>query len=201
MSYDQARNGQTARFSHGHKHKKCVHATPPNLYSGVTAAGSTIMRPLARHLLTGLMMLFAASTARASEYIARDHVVIDLKFGIEWLRCSVGQVWDGAGCAGELVKLNQEEIGTAILQANEQLGGIWRLPTLEELDGLVCHECERPKINKKYFPQTSSEPYWTSNVNRAAKRHMWSVNFFTGHTYGRFFPYQQLAVRLVRDRR
>ena len=126
MSYDQARNGQTARFSHGHKHKKCVHATPPNLYSGIIAAGSTMMKPFARHLLTGLMMLFAASTAKASEYIARDHVVIDLKFGIEWLRCSVGQVWDGTGCAGKLVKLNQEEIGTAILQANEQLGGIWR---------------------------------------------------------------------------
>jgi hypothetical protein len=27
------------------------------------------------------------------------------------------------------------------------------------------------------------------------------VNFFTGNTYGRFFPYQELAVRLVRDRR
>lgn len=159
------------------------------------------MRRLARHLLAGLMMFCAASTTQASEYIARDHVVIDLKFGIEWLRCTVGQVWDGTGCTGKLVKLNQEEIASAILQANEQLGGSWRLPTRDELEGLVCHECERPKISKKYFPQTSSEPYWTGEVNRFAKRHMWSVNFFTGHTYGRFFPYQQLAVRLVRDRR
>ena len=159
------------------------------------------MRRLARHLLAGLMMFCAASTTQASEYIARDHVVIDLKFGIEWLRCTVGQVWDGIGCTGKLVKLNQEEIASAILQANEQLGGSWRLPTRDELEGLVYHECERPKISKKYFPQTSSEPYWTGEVNRFAKRHMWSVNFFTGHTYGRFFPYQQLAVRLVRDRR
>ena len=159
------------------------------------------MRRLAQHLLAGLMMFCAASTTQASEYIARDHVVIDLKFGIEWLRCTVGQVWDGTGCIGKLVKLNQEEIASAILQANEQLGGSWRLPTRDELEGLVCHECERPKISKKYFPQTSSEPYWTGEVNRFAKRHMWSVNFFTGHTYGRFFPYQQLAVRLVRDRR
>ena len=154
-----------------------------------------------KYFLTGLIVVFVSSIARASDYVARDHLVIDLRFGIEWLRCTVGQVWDGKNCTGSLVKLNQEEISTAIMQANEQLGGSWRLPTLEELEGLVCEGCERPKISKKYFPQTSSEPYWTGNINRAAKRHMWSVNFFTGHTYGRFFPYQRLAVRLVRDRR
>lgn len=159
------------------------------------------MRFLFQNFLTGLIMLCAVSTTQASEYIVRDHIVIDLRFGIEWLRCTVGQVWNGTKCVGNLVKLNQEEISNAIPQANDQLGGKWRLPTLEELEGLVCHVCERPKISKKHFPQTSPEPYWTGDVNRAAKRHMWSVNFFTGHTYGRFFPYQRLAVRLVRDRR
>ena len=38
-------------------------------------------------------------------------------------------------------------------------------------------------------------------VNTLAPRHVWSVNFFTGHSYARFFPNQQLAVRRVRDRR
>ena len=66
------------------------------------------MRRLARHLLAGLMMFCTASTTQASEYISRDNVVIDLKFGIEWLRCTVGQVWDGTGCTGKLIKLNQE---------------------------------------------------------------------------------------------
>ena len=154
-----------------------------------------------RYFLAITFIFCVSSTCRASDYISRDHIVIDLRFGIEWLRCTVGQVWDGSTCIGEPVKLNQEEIATAILQANEQLGGSWRLPTLEELKGLVCEECERPKISKKYCPQTASEPYWTSDVNRAAKRHMWSVTFFTGHTYARFFPFQQLAFRLVRDRR
>ena len=154
-----------------------------------------------RYFLAIMCIFCASSTCRASDYISRDHIVIDLRFGIEWLRCTVGQVWDGSACIGEPVKLNQEEIAIAILQANDQLGGSWRLPTLEELEGLVCEECDRPKISKKYFPQTASEPYWTGDVNRAAKRHMWSVNFFTGHTYARFFPFQQLAVRLVRDRR
>ena len=84
----------------------CIHATLQTIYIGSAQTGGTTMRRVARNLLTGLMMLGAASTAQASEYIARDHVVIDLKFGIEWLRCTVGQVWDGTGCTGKLVKLN-----------------------------------------------------------------------------------------------
>ena len=110
-----------------------------------------------RYFLAIMCIFCASSTCRASDYISRDHIVIDLRFGIEWLRCTVGQVWDGSTCVGEPVKLNQEEIATAILQANEQLGGSWRLPT-EELEGLVCEECERPKISKKYFPKQPPNP-------------------------------------------
>ena len=56
------------------------------------------MRRLARNLLASLMMFCAASTTQASEYIARDNVVIDLRFGTEWLRCTVGQVWGDRLC-------------------------------------------------------------------------------------------------------
>ena len=41
----------------------------------------------------------------------------------------------------------------AIAQASEQLGGNWRLPTLKELQGLVCETCGPPKI-KKNISQT-----------------------------------------------
>ena len=55
-------------------------------------------------------------------------------------------------CVGKVVKLNQEEIMDAIDQANKQLGGTWRLPTIEELESLVCADCGPPKIREKYFP-------------------------------------------------
>ena len=138
--------------------------------------------------------------ANAANFLTRDHLVVDLRHGIDWLRCSVGQVWDGTGCVGEVLTLNHEEIEQAIQQANEQLGGSWRLPTREELEGLVCESCTPPMIDAKIFPNTSAEPYWTGEVNGMAKRHYFSVNFFNGWTYGRFFPTQQLAVRLVRSR-
>ena len=155
----------------------------------------------ASNLAIILMVFCANAPAKASEFISRDHLVIDLKYGVEWLRCSVGQVWNGEDCIGDIIKLNHDEIAIAIEQANEQLGPTWRLPSKEELEGLVCESCERPKISAKYFPNTSAEPYWTGDSATLAPRHTWSVNFFTGHAYGRFFPYQRLAVRFVRDRR
>ncbi len=152
-------------------------------------------------LAVGVIMMSMAGRADAANYIARDHLVVDLRFGVEWLRCSVGQRWNGEACKGDVVRLSQEQVIEAIKQADEQLGGNWRLPSREELEGLVCEACPRPKIDSEYFPQTVAEPYWTGEQNGIAPRHLWSVNFFTGNTYGRFFPYQELAVRLVRDRR
>ena len=138
--------------------------------------------------------------AKDAQFIAKEHIVIDLKSGVEWLRCSVGQRWNGTECIGEIVKLNQEMAVQAIKLANEQLGGNWRLPTRMELENIVCHVCDRPKIDKSIFPNTPAEPFWTGEQNQYSPRHVWSVNFFTGHTYGRFMPFQDLVIRLVRDR-
>jgi len=134
------------------------------------------------------------------QFLARDHLIIDLQSGVEWMRCSVGQQWDGSSCTGDIIRLSHADIAKAIVLANEQLGGAWRLPSRAELEGLVCATCADVKIHRKSFPQTVAEPYWTGEVNGFAARHFWSVNFMTGYTYGRFFPQQELAVRLVRDR-
>ena len=134
------------------------------------------------------------------QFLAREHLIIDLRSGVEWMRCSVGLQWNGTRCDGKIIRLNHNDVAKAIVIANEQLGGNWRLPNREELEGLVCTACETIKIDRDSFPQTVPEPYWTGEVNGFAARHFWSVNFMTGYTYGRFFPQQELAVRLVRDR-
>ena len=56
------------------------------------------------------------------------------------------------------------------MQAAEQLGGSWRLPTLAELETLVCDKCEKPKVNEKYFPNISPEAYWTQTQNKLNKK-------------------------------
>ncbi len=141
-----------------------------------------------------------SEVSNTGQFLTREHLIIDLQSGVEWLRCSVGQQWNGIGCSGKIMKLNHDGVAKAIVMANEQLGGNWRLPTRNELEGLVCKTCSNVKIDIKTFPETAAEPYWTGEVNGFATRHFWSVNFMTGHTYGRFFPTQALAVRLVRNR-
>jgi hypothetical protein len=151
-------------------------------------------------LCVGMIGMTVNPSMASTQFIIRDHIVIDLKSGVEWLRCSVGQTWNGETCTGEIVKLNHDQIKEAILQANDQLGGNWRLPDLKELEGIVCYECDNIKIESDVFPNTSGEPYWTGERNPYATRHIYTVNFFNGYTYGRFFPYQEMAVRLVQDR-
>jgi hypothetical protein len=156
-------------------------------------------------LLAGLMV---STPGHAAQFMARDHLVIDLLHGVEWLRCSVGQTWNGTACAGKVLNLDHSEIEQAIEQANQQLGGSWRLPSREELLGLVCESCPQSKIDEvpkaridqEIFPATDPAPYWTGEKNRLSLRHFWAVNFYTGFSFGRFFPTQKLAVRLVRDR-
>ena len=141
-----------------------------------------------------------AQTPTDGAYVIKDDKVIDLRSGVEWLRCSLGQQFDDGDCTGEVLRLTQYEVAEAIRIANRELGGIWRLPTRKELEFLVCKSCPAPKIDKSVFPGTVSEPYWTGQRNWISPKNLWSVNFMTGHSYGRFFPYQRLAVRLVRAR-
>ena len=135
----------------------------------------------------------------SAQFMARQHTVKDLQSGTTWLRCSVGQAWDPAfyTCTGDIVKLDHSQIAYAITEAKRQLGGNWRLPTREEFESLVCVECSPPKISSKYFPNISPEAYWTGDKNALNPKTFWSVNFMTGHSYSRFFPYQSLPVLLV----
>ena len=138
--------------------------------------------------------------ASAEQYYTKDHLVVDLNTGAEWMRCSVGQQWSNETCVGTVLNLNHDLMPQVLEQATQQLGDGWRLPTRRELESLVCMECGIPKIDKEVFPKTEPVPYWTGQQNKKAKKHFWSVNFYTGYSYGRFFPFQNLAVRLVRTR-
>ena len=59
---------------------------------------------------------------KSGKFMAREHLVIDLQNGVEWMRCSADQVWNGSGCEGEALKLSQEDVSKAIIIANDQLG-------------------------------------------------------------------------------
>ena len=150
-----------------------------------------------------LLIYLVSSSCQASSpaFYPKDHIVIDLSKNIEWLRCSVGQQWNGTTCVGETLLMNHKIIMQAIQIADEQLGPGWRLPTLDELYSLVCKKCVKgKKFDPLIFPNTDPRAYWTGQKNSMSKGSYWTVNFFTGHRFGRFYPEQDMAVRLVRDR-
>ena len=151
-------------------------------------------------ILMALMSALGGTPAMA-QFFSRGQFVRDLTMGIEWLRCSVGQRWSEhtQTCLGEMIPLDFDLIDQAITQADEQLGGGWRLPTEDELTALICTYCGMPMIDVKTFPNTLAGSYWTNDSNSMSSRHQISVNFRTGYSYARFMRSQPLAVRLVRD--
>jgi len=136
----------------------------------------------------------------ANNFISRGYYVIDLSQKLEWLTCTVGMKWDQNKCIGKPIKVKLDQIDSIISQANEQLEGSWRLPNRKELESLVCKNCKKVKINLTIFPDTPPESFWTSEKNPWQSQFMWTVNFFTGHTFGRFPGFIPNHVRLVRDR-
>ena len=147
-----------------------------------------------------LTLISSNSYANDSRFMTKEHIIVDLERQIEWLRCSVGQRWDGSKCSGNIVNLSLDIVPEAIKLANEQLGGKWRLPSKKELTSIVCKECPSPKINKEIFPNTDNAPYWTGDQSIYNSKFYVSVNFHTGFSFNRFSPIKELAVRLVRDR-
>ncbi|MFZ9987620.1 MAG: DUF1566 domain-containing protein [Candidatus Nanopelagicales bacterium] len=153
-------------------------------------------------LLASVVGLSLAQSARVPEPTPtqlKQYTVGDRASGLEWLRCSVGQVWNGFTCIGVARMLTLEQAGLAALMASRELGGAWRLPTRPEHQRLVCAECPPPKIAGRLYPNTMATAYWTSTENKWSFGRQWTVNFYTGHAFGRNAPTMTRHLRLVRD--
>ncbi|WP_238945215.1 Lcl C-terminal domain-containing protein [Allofranklinella schreckenbergeri] len=105
----------------------------------------------------------------------------------------------GDGSAGDVSEYIQHVVNAKGLCGFHD----WRLPTAEELHGLVDYSKSRWKvhINREWFPHTQRERYWTSDAqSRDPSNTAWYINFNDGDVNddSRSFSY---AVRLVRSGR
>lgn len=177
-------------------------------------------------VLTLILLPGLASSGETERfyYYADGTIAEDAETGLQWMRCSIGQEWNSAtsSCDGDA---SQFGWGSA-LEITAELGGHsdWRLPTREELSGLVlctsgqresfkttglfagnggrCEgQFERPTIDQQAFPNTPfKDAYWTSErLENAPVNHAWVVGFGTGYVndIAQSAPYPH--VRLVRD--
>ena len=76
----------------------------------------------------------------------------------------------------------------------------WRLPTREELRSLVNYQIKYPGpvIDQYYFPNTSSQFYWSAVPDANDKDSAWGIGFSFGYDYA-YFKSDHGYVRLVSE--
>ena len=128
----------------------------------------------------------------------------DPKTGLMWMRCSMGQMWDGVTAQGDAKTYTWDKARQAVEQMNKK-GGFaghtdWRLPDLETLKALMIkneagYNCPQDVL----LPPKAGffGPYWSSSPSAHANDHAWGVNFGYGNTYNGYKNYG-VHVRAVR---
>lgn len=138
--------------------------------------------------------------AQETTFVAKGPIVIDVLGGLDWMRCSIGQVWENDTCVGSALLVPFASVASLIERAERNIGPGWRLPSREELERLIVINPEPPMIDQNVFPNTYPGLYWTGDTNWLMSNAPWSINFFTSYAYGRADEGRSVAVRLVRPR-
>jgi hypothetical protein len=140
----------------------------------------------------------------------RDGTVTDVKTGLQWMRCAMGQEWDGSTCRGEAAKYQWNQVVNKYFTYFGRTD--WHLPTREELKTLVycssgwdgkymmCnfhHADASPTILSQAFPQTPSDVFWSSSPYASNSNLAYTVFFLFGNSNGDD-KNDGYAVRLVR---
>ena len=126
----------------------------------------------------------------------KDGTVTHKRTGLVWQRCAVGQTWTGSTCSGSANTYTYD----AAQQVTSSLAGYsdWRVPTANELAGIVKYDAYYPAINRRMFPNTPSNAFWSSSPNVGDSDVAWYVSFNDGVVYDYGYRNRSLPVRLVR---
>ncbi len=116
-----------------------------------------------------------ATTAHARFIDQGDGTVRDVRTGLMWTRCDVGQTWIENRCIGnpELLPWNRATL------LSISAGGFsdWRLPTLIELKGLIDRQYGRPAIEPSVFFGFEGDAfYWTIRISGKKSEKIYAVN-------------------------
>ena len=146
-----------------------------------------------------LALVASASQAQGRYTISSDgQEVTDTTTRLAWRRCAEGLRWDGKECTGKLKTFKYPEAKEAAAAAAKGDGKAWRIPTKDELVGLVDKTAKKkPRIDIKAFPQTPAKPFWAMRPGSDDDLSAWLVNFANGKVTGNTGQ-RRFHLRLVR---
>jgi len=140
------------------------------------------------------------STPTITYVLKNDGTAIHEVTGLIWMRCSLGQEWNGSTCT----KDPQLYTWGGALQAASRINfagfSDWRVPNKNELETILEERCNSPTINQAVFPATPPFYFWTSSPYAGLGDAAWSIDFGYG-SINASIKNGQLNVRLVRGGR
>ena len=144
--------------------------------------------------------LIVATTPDASFTTHNNGTVTHKATGLMWMRCALGQVWDGKTCDRAAATYSWE----AALQAGNRFDfaghSDWRLPNKNELESIIEEACTLPAVNARVFPASPPVFFWSSSPYAGQDNAAWSVDFGHG-AVNASIRNGSLHVRLVRGGR
>ena len=130
--------------------------------------------------------------------INADGTILDDDTKLIWMRCSLGQTWDGSACVGDPSVFDWQNALSQSVAYEFADKSDWRLPDIKELSSIIEQQCYSPSINETVFPNTPAEQYWSSSPYISSARYGWNVSFYLGYNH-HDFKTKEFHVRLVRD--
>ncbi|TWI75377.1 uncharacterized protein DUF1566 [Desulfobotulus alkaliphilus] len=143
------------------------------------------------------------STTPSSDFeIHANASLTHKKTGLTWMRCALGQSWEGGTCTGDASMHIWQDALMEAEQLNREggFGGFsdWRLPNYKELASIVEERCTGPAMNALLFPGAPASVFWSSTpLNNADDRPAAYIHFNGGDSF--IHEGDTGSVRLVRS--
>lgn len=141
------------------------------------------------------------STPTARFVFSDNGTVTDTETKIIWMRCAMGQEWNGKTCTGKAHEYSWQEARDAIADLNSDTFGeplSWRLPYIPELASIVERQCFEPRANLVVFPATPSKSFWTGMEKKGDSKQAYAIDFGQGTVIANQKSYVG-PVRLMQD--
>lgn len=145
----------------------------------------------------------AASSAFAAKTYTDngDGTVTDPTTGLQWMRCSMGQTWDGTTCTGTASTYTWDQANALSNMVTFAGYSDWRLPNIRELQTIVDRSVFGPAIDSGTFPNAPNWNFWSNSPSARSLSFDSSIALSANFNYGessassKSYP---LPVRLVR---